>query len=109
MEAPSLAKVLSAPDDNLVQYILFPSPAVVAEPDESLEKFFEEVSAAAACLAKDYIWHKEEFNLIKIQDQVTKSWKFEGATGYGDNVEDEWFIVYILLELTKKFDDLVVR
>lgn len=32
-----------------------------------------------------------------------------GLTNYGDSVEDEWLIVYILRELTKQFPDLWVK
>lgn len=33
----------------------------------------------------------------------------EGYTCYGDNVEDEWFIVFLLFELTKSDSELVVK
>lgn len=32
-----------------------------------------------------------------------------GRTEYGDSVEDEWVIVYILRELSRKFTDLWVK
>ena len=32
-----------------------------------------------------------------------------GLTSYGDSVEDEWLIVYILRELSKAFPDLWIR
>jgi len=32
-----------------------------------------------------------------------------GSTCYGDNVEDEWFIVFLLTELSKEFPELVIR
>lgn len=32
-----------------------------------------------------------------------------GITHYGDNIEDEWFIVFLLLHLTKEIEGLVVR
>ena len=32
-----------------------------------------------------------------------------GRTEYGDSVEDEWVIVYLLRELTKQFEDLWVK
>lgn len=31
------------------------------------------------------------------------------VTCFGDNIEDEWFIVYILLEITKKHNDLIIQ
>jgi len=32
-----------------------------------------------------------------------------GVTHYGDNIEDEWFIVYLLKEITKEYPELVAR
>lgn len=32
-----------------------------------------------------------------------------GITYYGDNIEDEWFIVFLLIQLTKEFDNLIAR
>jgi len=32
-----------------------------------------------------------------------------GSTCYGDNVEDEWFIVFLLTELSKECPELVIR
>lgn len=32
-----------------------------------------------------------------------------GATAFGDNVEDEWFIVWLLLELTKLHPGTIAR
>ncbi len=32
-----------------------------------------------------------------------------GITNYGDSVEDEWLIVYLLCELSRQFPDLWIR
>jgi hypothetical protein len=32
-----------------------------------------------------------------------------GLTNYGDSVEDEWLIVYILRELSNRFEDLWIK
>jgi hypothetical protein len=32
-----------------------------------------------------------------------------GKTCYGDNIEDEWLIVYLLFNLTKQFEGLVAK
>lgn len=32
-----------------------------------------------------------------------------GMTKFGDNIEDEWFIVYIIKQITKTFPELVAR
>lgn len=28
---------------------------------------------------------------------------------FGDNIEDEWFIVYLTMELSKRFNDLIIQ
>jgi hypothetical protein len=33
----------------------------------------------------------------------------KGLTNYGDSVEDEWLIVYLLRELSKAFPDLWIK
>ena len=32
-----------------------------------------------------------------------------GSTAFGDNVEDEWFLVWLLLELTRKLPGSTAR
>lgn len=32
-----------------------------------------------------------------------------GISHYGDNIEDEWFIVFLLLQLTKEITGLIVK
>lgn len=32
-----------------------------------------------------------------------------GSTQFGENVEDEWFIVYLLLQITEAFPELAAR
>lgn len=32
-----------------------------------------------------------------------------GVTKFGDNIEDEWFIVYLIKQITKEFPELVAR
>lgn len=39
----------------------------------------------------------------------SEAFSFYGSLNYGENIEDEWFLVYILIELTKQITDLVVR
>lgn len=32
-----------------------------------------------------------------------------GITHFGDNIEDEWFVVFLLFQITKEVDGLIVR
>ncbi|KAH7325117.1 SGT1 protein-domain-containing protein [Stachybotrys elegans] len=58
-------------------------------------------------LTRDYIWQRDEFNLeLKSENGLTY---LHGITDYGDAVEDEWLIVYMLRELSKSYPDLWIR
>ncbi|KAJ4412021.1 hypothetical protein N0V82_008900 [Gnomoniopsis sp. IMI 355080] len=95
--------------ENCVEYMLF-----ILEPDLVPGQSFsshEAVRKAAVQLAnqltKDYIWQREAFGLeIKSIDGLHCLY---GMTDYGDCVEDEWLIVYILRELTKQYPNLWIR
>ena len=52
-------------------------------------------------LLKDFIWQRESFKL-SLEREEGRSF-LRGRTNYGDSVEDEWLIVYILRELSKQF------
>ena len=52
-------------------------------------------------LLKDFIWQRESFKLL-LQREDGRSF-LRGHTNYGDSVQDEWLIVYILRELSKQF------
>jgi len=96
-----------------VEYFLF-----VPNDVKNISEFMLEVNAVAQEVIGDYMWHQETFILRQpIKEEIEKfdaaispNIKFlYGSTQYGDNVEDEWFIVHVLLHLTTRFPDIVVR
>ncbi|KNC30799.1 SGT1-like protein ecdysoneless [Lucilia cuprina] len=85
---------------------------------------------------RQYIWHKDEFQLrirtctkqeILLNDDESTSTStkekatsknaqedtlpphLHGVTHYGDNIADEWFIVFLLKQLTKEFPNITAR
>ena len=52
-------------------------------------------------LLKGFIWQRENFRL-SLEREDGRSF-LRGRTEYGESVEDEWLIVYILRELNKQF------
>uniref|UniRef100_T1PEQ4 SGT1 protein n=1 Tax=Musca domestica TaxID=7370 RepID=T1PEQ4_MUSDO len=86
---------------------------------------------------RDYIWQKDEFELrvrtcspqeLLLNDESTTTTKekaanitrkpsdqdrlpphLHGVTHYGDNIADEWFIVYLLSKISQELPTLVVR
>jgi hypothetical protein len=80
----------------------------------------------AACMShlerfvEGYIWQKGPFQLQVVANTLggvcTEREKkngvpahLSGTTRFGDNIEDEWFIVWMLKELTVRFPSLVAR
>ncbi|KAK4228163.1 protein ecdysoneless [Podospora fimiseda] len=99
---------MSLPED-CVEYMLF----IIGDKTDTSLPSLEAVRKAADKkldeLAKDYIWQREPFRLeTKIQKGSGLSY-LHGTTHYGDNVEDEWLIVYLLRELSKSFPNLWIR
>ncbi|KAJ5103739.1 hypothetical protein N7532_004268 [Penicillium argentinense] len=80
-------------------------------PEDSTRARLLEVQRTAAelikDLLKDYIWQREKFFLEFAKDDGIIS--LHGRTNYGDSIEDEWVIVYILRELTKRHKDIWVK
>lgn len=117
--------------DDTVRYHLFPKLAENANVKLQLEDKLESYTAKLFPLIASYIWQDEPFNLGVVEAQrgacsgflppspVNQNFFFgfldgmpphlEGITYFGDNVEDEWFVVYLLQQLTKEDQDLVVK
>ena len=113
-------------NDVCVYSIHFP-PRPPADQASSIS--FDEASLQATAtsilayvdeLAKDYIWQREPFSL-----SVTESNAFTikspslsesrlqqyltGATRVGESVEDEWYIVWLLSEISRKWPDAAIE
>lgn len=89
-----------------------------------LEDVRKESLALLKDLAKDYIWQRDDFKVdIKTEKGTTSTitlleasvnniaglMYLSGTTNYGDSVEDEWLIVYILKELSSRFPTLWIK
>lgn len=56
-----------------------------------------------------YMWTNEEFCFdYEIENKLNKYLIIKGTTYFGENMDDEWFIVFLLYELSKKFNDITV-
>ncbi|KAI5790661.1 SGT1 protein-domain-containing protein [Peziza echinospora] len=55
----------------------------------------------------EYIWQRENFGLEIVEDDG--SIYLKGKTEFGEAIDDEWFIVAILRELSRRFQDLWIR
>ncbi|XP_071534112.1 protein ecdysoneless homolog isoform X2 [Panulirus ornatus] len=104
-------------NDETIRYWLFPhhedSTPIVEE--VNLEELATKMLAHVAQYTHQYIWNNQSFTL-----RVHKGAPCDGTSGVlgphlagvtvvGDLLEDEWFIVFLLLTLTRDFPGLVCR
>ncbi|KAL2072263.1 hypothetical protein VTL71DRAFT_11606 [Oculimacula yallundae] len=96
--------------EDCVEYSLFIINSKLKSQKEvlgRLEEVRKESLKLTERLLKDYIWQREAF---KLELESGKGLMYlHGLTNYGDSVEDEWLIVYILKELSAKYPDLWIK
>nr|XP_039265439.1 protein ecdysoneless homolog [Styela clava] len=103
-EIPESLKTLSL---EVVKYEIF----ILQESDETsseeLEDYRIKCLALVTSLTSQYIWNNEGFNLSIGQIDGIKC--LHGETDFGDFIEDEWLIVWILFKITETFPKLAAR
>ncbi|QPG93838.1 hypothetical protein C2857_002970 [Epichloe festucae Fl1] len=95
--------------ENCVEYYLFIIDQQLDNTThtQSLEAVRKAATELCQSLAKSYIWQRDEFSVeLKISHGLMFLY---GITDYGEAIEDEWLIVYMLRELTKSFPSLWIR
>ncbi|PTB44749.1 hypothetical protein M441DRAFT_66478 [Trichoderma asperellum CBS 433.97] len=96
--------------ENTVEYMLFVMDSRQTEARRTrprLETIRKAANELVQSLTKDYIWQREGFELSFVSQNGLLF--LHGTTDYGDAIEDEWLIVYMLCELSKAHPDLWVR
>jgi hypothetical protein len=98
---------------------LSPAPSSPSSPSDDLHennlqrimKFKDIISDYLAEKMNGYLWHKDILQLKVILDQKNSDLKMiylGGIVEFGDNIEDEWFVVWLLFEISKQFPILSI-
>ncbi|KAM9847760.1 protein ecdysoneless homolog [Aulostomus maculatus] len=98
--------------EDVVQYKLFliqPVGSTLQHSEDHLSGLTEEILAKVAPLLMQYIWQCQAFNLKYNPEKGGVPAHIGGSTYFGDNVDDEWFIVYLLKQITEAFPELAAR
>ncbi|XP_003271287.1 protein ecdysoneless homolog [Nomascus leucogenys] len=98
--------------EDTVEYHLFLIPDESRDSDkheEVLQKYIERIMTQFAPMLVPYIWQNQPFNLKYKPGKGGVPAHMFGVTKFGDNIEDEWFIVYVIKQITKEFPELVAR
>nr|CAB3240544.1 HsignallingT1 protein [Phallusia mammillata] len=94
-------------NEDTVEYCIYHKESI-SQPDiakHELKRLLIECQAFVAKETHGYIWQNQPFCLIyTTKDSVPCLW---GSTNFGDFIDDEWFVVYLIFKLTEKFPELV--
>jgi hypothetical protein len=95
------ATTKSALKETQLQFKLF----IRLDGTEDIEDIYTKLVERTEELSSSYIWNNEPFQLSKPTSchSAERLFRSTGTCDYGDNVEDEWYIVYILNALTLEY------
>ncbi|XP_028323841.1 protein ecdysoneless homolog [Gouania willdenowi] len=95
--------------EDVVQYRLFLVQTDGLSPqqiEQRLTHLVDDILANVAPLLIDYIWQHQPFGLKYHPKKGDVPAHIGGSTQFGDSIEDEWFIVYLLQQITEAFPEL---
>lgn len=93
----------SIAEDTLV-YLLNPPPG--QDDKSSVLALAASVRSYVESLLPGFIWHRDSFDLkvAENSDGGEGEWRIEGRMRVGDSVDDEWLVVWLLKEISAKWD-----
>ncbi|XP_042038892.1 protein ecdysoneless homolog [Salvia splendens] len=94
------------PPDDTVFYSIYPDSCLSSSSAEDLHSLHLQILNYVQPLTAPYIWQHQPFSLSITPAPVPH---LSGHLRFGDNLEDEWFVVHILFEISKKFPSLSIR
>lgn len=97
------AAIRSRLPDDTVFYSIYPDSALSTS---SLQSLHLQILDHLSPLVSDYIWQREPFNLSLSTTAIPH---LHGHIRFGDNLEDEWFTVFLLFEISRAFPGLSIR
>ncbi|OZJ04350.1 hypothetical protein BZG36_02361 [Bifiguratus adelaidae] len=86
--------------DNEVYYMLYSTA--------NLSRLSKDVLEYTLQWTQGYIWQKDPFRLVVGRDEQGLAC-LKGTTRFDDCLDDEWFIVFLLLKISDHFPDVVIR
>lgn len=96
-------------EDTVLYKLFLVSSTETSQIEKRLTHLTEEILGRFATLLAQYIWHHQPFALKYHPEKGDVPAHLGGSTQFTDNVEDEWFIVYLLHQITNAFPELAAR
>ncbi|EPQ60986.1 SGT1-domain-containing protein [Gloeophyllum trabeum ATCC 11539] len=91
--------------EDTLQYVLYPLPGMTDR--ASVTTLATVMQSYAESLLPDFLWHRDPFELKVVADPEGDGWLLEGRMRVGDSVDDEWCVVWLLREISKKWDAVI--
>lgn len=90
--------------EDTLQYSLYPPPNLSDK--ASVTTFAACIQTYVNTLLPDFVWHRDAFELKVVVDPepAGEGWVLEGRMRVGDCVDDEWCAVWLLREISAKWD-----
>ncbi|CAA0831801.1 Protein SGT1 homolog [Striga hermonthica] len=97
----------SGPPDDTVFYSIFSDSSLTSSSSTAeLQSLHLRILHHIAPFTGPYIWQHQPFSLSIAPTPVPH---LAGHLRFGDNLEDEWFAVFLLFEISKAFRELSIR
>ncbi|KAL2553927.1 Protein SGT1-like protein [Forsythia ovata] len=104
----------SRPPDDTVFYSIFPDSSLnatttttaTAASVEELQSLHLQILNHLTPYTSPYIWQHQPFTLSPSFNPIPH---LSGHLRFGDNLEDEWFVVFLLFETSRSFPNLSIR
>ncbi|KAJ6604288.1 SGT1 protein-domain-containing protein [Mycena vulgaris] len=88
--------------EDTLQYSLYPPPSLADK--ASVTSFAACISAWVDLLLPDFLWHRDAFELKVASRSDSQEYYLEGRMRVGDCVDDEWCTVWLLKQVSSKWD-----
>ncbi|KAK4778215.1 hypothetical protein SAY87_018402 [Trapa incisa] len=98
--------------EDAVFYAIFPDPSLSSSFQDlslSLQSLRHDILAAVSSFTSSYIWQHEPFSLTLSPSSLAEPLHLRGKVRYGDNLEDEWFVVFLVFYITRQFPHVSAR
>jgi hypothetical protein len=88
--------------EDTLQYALY--PATTLSDKAAVTSFAACISAWVDLLLPDFLWHRDAFELKVVSRPDAQDYYLEGRMRVGDCVDDEWCTVWLLKQISSKWD-----
>ncbi|ETW87564.1 hypothetical protein HETIRDRAFT_469700 [Heterobasidion irregulare TC 32-1] len=88
--------------EDTLQYTIYPPQG--SSDRASVTAIAVAIQSFVDYVLQGFVWHRDPFELKVVQNLESKEWMLEGHMRVGDSVDDEWCTVYLLREMSAKWD-----